>query len=398
MFAKIFAIAWKDAILRFSSWTELLFFIILPLTFTFLLGGSSVGAPEGVRLLVSDADGSALSAELITQLDALDALRVDELSATDAATQFGDEQAVAWLALEDGFEDVLLRGDSAEINLSIQPDTTDAVAVQQAIGVAVGKVSRAISIANRATALAAEQRPFESDAERNSFFDASLAAAESAIATAPEKISRVQPEGSEGEDGFNLAAHQSAGQLITWVFIPLLATSGMFAYERTYGTFRRLLTTPTKSTTYLLGTIFGQLGLGLVQMLLLVGFGALVMGVKWGSAPVGLALMLFTFGLASVALGTLMGTFVKTESQAGNISIMAGMVMALIGGCWYPIELFPESARTVSRFFPTHWAMQGLTDLSMRGLGTSAILPEAGILVAFAAVFFAVAVLRFRAD
>ena len=41
---KIFAIAWKDAIIRFASSSELLFFIILPIVFTFLLAG---GTPSG---------------------------------------------------------------------------------------------------------------------------------------------------------------------------------------------------------------------------------------------------------------------------------------------------------------------------------------------------------------
>ena len=53
---KIFAIAWKDAIIRFASSSELLFFIILPIVFTFLLAG---GTPSGnednrIRLLVVD--------------------------------------------------------------------------------------------------------------------------------------------------------------------------------------------------------------------------------------------------------------------------------------------------------------------------------------------------------
>ena len=68
------------------------------------------------------------------------------------------------------------------------------------------------------------------------------------------------------------AAHASSGQLITWVFIPLLGTSGVSAYERTVGTLRRLLTTPTKKATFLLGTITGQLGQAVVQMALLLLF------------------------------------------------------------------------------------------------------------------------------
>lgn len=43
MFSKITTIAWKDAIIRFSSRSELLFFLVLPLVFIFLLGGGLTG-------------------------------------------------------------------------------------------------------------------------------------------------------------------------------------------------------------------------------------------------------------------------------------------------------------------------------------------------------------------
>ena len=133
----------------------------------------------------------------------------------------------------------------------------------------------------------------------------------------------------------------------------------MFAVERQNGTLRRLLTTPTRKSTYLLGTIFGQVLTALVQMLLLIVFGILVMKLNWGSQPLALAVMMVTSALAAAALGTTLGTFVKTESQASGLSIMTGMVMALLGGCWYPIELFPQAVQNIVKVLPTTWAMQG---------------------------------------
>jgi ABC-2 type transport system permease protein len=142
----------------------------------------------------------------------------------------------------------------------------------------------------------------------------------------------------------------------------------------------------------LLGTLTGQLATGLVQMLLLVGFGALVLGLNWGPSPLALALVLVAFGLAAAALGTLLGTLVRSESQASGLSIMLGMSLALLGGCWYPLELFPQIARQAALLLPTTWAMQGLTDLVLHGRGLTAVLPEAGVLTAFAAAFFALRV------
>ena len=170
----------------------------------------------------------------------------------------------------------------------------------------------------------------------------------------------------------------------------------MFAYERQKGTLRRLLTTPTSKATYLFGAIFGQSVLAFMQMLLLVVFGILVMGLRWGHAPAALALMLVSSILAAAALGTTLGTLVKTEGQATGLSIMLGMVMALLGGCWYPAELFPDAVLFANRILPTTWAMQGMLDIVRRGQGLAAILPEAGVLLGFALVFFAFGVWRFR--
>jgi len=180
------------------------------------------------------------------------------------------------------------------------------------------------------------------------------------------------------------------------VFIPLIGLSGTFAYERQKGTLRRLMTTPTTRATFLFGTILAQVLTALLQMALLIGFGAFVMKVNWGQSPAALVIMLVASALAASALGTMLGTIVKTESQAMGLSIMLGMVMALLGGCWYPLELFPEVVRNIVKVLPTTWSMQGLLDILLRGGGVSAILPEAGVLLAFALVFFVIGVWRFK--
>jgi ABC-2 type transport system permease protein len=92
----------------------------------------------------------------------------------------------------------------------------------------------------------------------------------------------------------------------------------------------------------------------------------------------------------------MLGTFVKSASQANGLSIMLGMVMALLGGCWYPLELFPKVVQTVVKVLPTSWAMQGLLDIVLRGRGILAVLPESGVLLGFAAVFFTIGILRFK--
>ena len=75
---------------------------------------------------------------------------------------------------------------------------------------------------------------------------------------------------------------------------------------------------------------------------------------------------------------------------------MLGMAMALLGGCWWPMELFPTGMQQIVKVLPTTWAMSALTDITMRGQGLVDILPETGVLLAFAAVFFLIGLWRFR--
>ncbi len=393
---KILAIAWKDTLLRFSGMAEWLFFLILPIVFTVILaGGTGASADSRIRLVVVDQANSPLSTELITTLGKSEAVRPEVLPLNRAEDEFSKRRTSAMLVISSGFDLQHLRQGSVELELRQQPNNMNALVASQAVMAVISRISSAVDIANSSVAEAEGIKPFESDIARQAYFDTALQEAQTQMDQAPDRVA-VSQGATKDQIEYDPRANSSAGQLITWVFIPLIGISAMFAYERQKGTLRRLLTTPTQKATYLIGTIIGQVAMALVQMLLLVGFGILVMRLNWGHSPEALAVMLIASTLAAAALGTTLGTFVKTEGQASGLSLVLGMVMALLGGCWYPIELFPQFVRTAVKVLPTAWAMQGMLDIVLRGQGLSAILPEAGVLLGFAAVFFVVGIWRFR--
>lgn len=394
---KIFAIAWKDAIIRFSSSSELLFFIILPLVFTFLLAGGTPSGDEDPRigLLVVDEANTAVSKQILGELENSTAVRPEVVSRAEAQDQFDDRRADAVFIIPAGIDIASLQGGSAEVELLQQPNNLNATIAERAISTAIRRVSSVISAARTAIIQREAKQPFASAAEEQAYFESSLNLAQTIQNETPERVNVIEGNTEDRVD-YDPRANTSAGQLITWVFVPLFAISALFAYERQQGTLRRLLTTPSSKATFLLGTISGQVVIALIQMLLLVGFGILVMKLNWGREPLALLIILITTALAAAAFGTMLGTFIKTENQAGGISTMFGMVFALLGGCWYPLELFPPAVQNMVKILPTTWAMQGMLDLVLRGKGLMDILPEAGVLLGFAAIFFTVGVLRFR--
>lgn len=391
---KIFAITFRDMRLRFTSFTEWLFFLILPILFTFILsGGTGPRADTRIELLVVDQAQTSLSAELLTTLEASESINPELADLDDGEQKFDSREISALLIIPAGFDQSALESGALTLELRQQPNNLNALVAQRAVQAVISRVGQAVDIA-RNSVEEAESRGLP-EADRQAYFDEALEQAQTLLAEAPDRLTESMGNTADQIE-YDPRANSSAGQLITWVFIPLIALSELFASERQAGTLRRILTTPTRKGTYIFGTIFGQVLIALAQMALLVGFGILVMKLNWGQDIPGLIIMLVTGALAAAAFGTMLGTFVKTAAQAQGLSIMLGMVMALMGGCWYPLELFPEVVRNAVKVLPTTWTMQGLLDLVLRGQAWTAILPEAGVLLGFAAVFFVVGIWRFK--
>lgn len=393
---KMLAIMRKDILLRFSSPSEWLFFLILPLLFTFLLSGGTGGGNSDARsvLPVVDEAQSELSAQILAELEHSTVVRPQKASRAEAESRFSERKVAFWLLIPEGVTLATLREGSREITLYTQPNNLNALAAQRSVQSALRKVGLSLQAASLAVQQAETRHPFSSAAEREAYFDRAMELATNLQSAAPSRLVVNQAQTSD-EILYDPKANSSAGQLITWVFIPLLGISALFAAERNAGTLARLITTPTSRAAFLLGTIGGQVAMALVQMLLLVGFGVVVLGVPWGREPLALMVLLVAAALAAGALGCTLGTIIRSDSQANNLSILLGMVMALLGGCWYPLELFPAAVQQAVKVLPTTWAMQGMIDLTLRGEGLAGILPEVGVLLGFAGVFLGIGVWRF---
>ena len=132
---KIFAIAWKDAIVRFASSSELLFFIILPVVFTFLLAG---GTPNGeqenrIRLLVVDEAQTAISQQIIDELENSTAVYPEVVGREEAQSQFDERRASSVLIIPAGIDLASLQSGSAEVEMLQQPNNLNATVQERAV-------------------------------------------------------------------------------------------------------------------------------------------------------------------------------------------------------------------------------------------------------------------------
>jgi len=188
------------------------------------------------------------------------------------------------------------------------------------------------------------------------------------------------------------------GVLVMFVMMNLLIFGGTsISSERREGVLRRFMVHPVSKTELVFGKIAGLLGLGLVQITYMLLASMLLMKFHLGSAFPQVLVTLMVYGWAAGSLGVLIGSIISRDDKIVAICVLASMVFAALGGCWWPLEIVPDKVRLLGHLSPSAWAMDALHQLISFGGSWREIATQLAILSGFAAVANALAIRFFRA-
>jgi ABC-2 type transport system permease protein len=358
-----FAIIIKDIRVRFCSPMELVFFILLPVVFTVVLSGVSLRSSGNVKnvplILLQDTVRSEQTRAFRALLDTMPGARIRNV--TDPTALISSSEPDLLISLTPVADPVMGLPFTAGFRLSPWRGSAGATAQSVAAWLqAARNGTRPV-----APAVADEEAPAE----------ATAVAATDAPGT---------------------AAISNAGQIITWVLMPLLGIGVGFLTERRRGTMRRVWTTPIPRTLVSAASIVAEVLGALVQIGLLIGFGTIVLGLRWFSHPLELIGLCVAFCVAGASLGALLGTVCRTPRQASSLGLALGLVMAVFGGCWYPSALFPASLRSITRLDPAGWAMKGFLAVLSPEAGAGQAVWSMAMLLGFGVAVFFLSVLASR--
>lgn len=190
---------------------------------------------------------------------------------------------------------------------------------------------------------------------------------------------------SEEFDSIGQYDFGASGQLLLFVFLTTLTGATTMIQARRNGVVRRMLTAPVTATQVTVGTVLGRWVLGFFQGAYIMAASSLLFGVQWGNLPTAL-LVLALFALVAAGAAILLGTLLENEGAAVGVGVGAGLVLAALGGSMFPLELFPDTMRTIANVVPHAWAYEALAEVQRRGGTVVDVLPELGVLAAMAAL------------
>jgi ABC-2 type transport system permease protein len=156
-------------------------------------------------------------------------------------------------------------------------------------------------------------------------------------------------------------AQSVSGMSVMMLLFGLTGAGALLLSEKESGTLRRLFAMPIARESVLLGKLLFIGILGTLQMLILFVYGELMFGVGLFRDPLTLAVLIVTWVAASSGFAMFIATFCKSAKQADGLATVLILVMAALGGCWFPLQMMdlPTPMFLITRSMMTFWAMDG---------------------------------------
>jgi len=393
---RIIDLALKDLAQILRDRKSLLFLVAMPIIFTLFMGfaykGGNSTETNDNRMQIAWVDGepeAGLNKALFDNLNTSDVVkpvRMDKTSALDAL-QKGQVDGV--VVIPAGFGAQAAGGPTVQVTLIADAASTKGQSLYQVLRVPIAQLMSTVETAQ--LSVEAIGKPSEFAPAFDAAWSRWQELRKSSLIQVEQAVAH-KPESWFGDNPYNQA---SPGILVQFAIFGLVTSAQILVQERKTRTLQRLMTTAMKRWEMVAGHMLAMFAIVFLQTALLVIFGQLVLKVDYMREPLGTLLIAVTLGLWVAGMGLLIGVLAKSDDQVVMFSMIFMFLFSALGGTWFPLEVAGGAFSALGRWMPSAWAMTGLQNILIRGLGLESIWTAAGILLAYAAGFFVLAVWRF---
>lgn len=159
---------------------------------------------------------------------------------------------------------------------------------------------------------------------------------------------------------------------------------------------KRLVATPMPKAYYLLAFLFSRLLMLVIEVSVLVGFGAFIFKVPMRGPLPELALLCVVTSLSFGSLGLLISSRVQTIEAASGLMNLVMMPMWIVSGVFFSAQRFPDALQPVIKALPLTAAIDALRANMLQGASLAQVAPELAVLGGWMLLCFPLALRLFR--
>ncbi len=405
-FKHVWYIAVKNLRLFVTDRTAVIMFILFPFLFIImfnLLMSNAGSQDERLTLHLSTQETSGISLQIIQSLETKDAALLPAGSPiivwakdyTQAKADVAANKISGFLGFPADFSQNIQSGRDTQLEIVVQSDATN---LHMALNGLAESLASRIN-ANRVelhTVLNVMTQQGRSELEIQQAVMQIIQRQSSGDSGPPMVAYKIENVGDV--EPFNASSFVVPGYLVMFVFFAAAIASTEIIQERRNHTLERLMAGSVNKQSILGGIYLGGVLRGLVQIFIFWTAGVLVFKVDLGVAPWAVFLLSFLMVMMSAAFSVMLATLVKTDRSASALAVLCALLLAPLGGCWWPLFIVPAWMRFLAKFTPHGWANEGFNNLIIFGAKGGDVVWPMVALALFAAAFMLIAIARFRTD
>jgi ABC-2 type transport system permease protein len=184
------------------------------------------------------------------------------------------------------------------------------------------------------------------------------------------------------------------GVILTMTMV--LFTAIAIVRERERGNLEMLIATPVSPWELTIGKVLPFVGIGLLQVTIVLVLGGLLFDVPLRGSLFELYVAALVFIVASLSLGVFLSTLASSQFQAMQMAFFTFLPQILLSGFMFPYAGQPVAAQYVAEILPLTHFLRLIRGIMLRGATLSELWPSLAALGVFTVVVLAIAVSRVR--
>lgn len=380
----MFTIAWKDMKIRLKDRKSFITLLLMPIVLTMILGSALSGVfgedgtlPEtsaGIVVSSTDKVTDQFIQEVLQGKGLRDSITVSEFKTEEDLREALENRKIdAGLILPVNWGEGLMMGEektvtilkdpAKEIQSTILSSITESfvdriTTVSVAAGTVAEKLSAVVPVSNQDVNSAGLMTSLVDDLSE----------------IAGSKVSAVVNE-KDGKEPISGMQYYAAAMGAMFILFNTTIGAKTIIQERKTDTLARLMCTPIRHSSIMIGKFLGTFSFSLLQFIVFVITTHYLFGVAWGNNILQLLVVGIAYSVAVAGLSMIIAGLITEEKTADTMGGIGVQILALLGGSMIPLASFPNIMQQTANIAPNKWALNSFLEIMNGTSWSSLVMP-----------------------
>ncbi|WP_338597801.1 ABC transporter permease [Clostridium baratii] len=340
--------------------------ILLPILIVIFMGKFMYADQVAINIGIAGEDNSLINKLIEDSIENNSSINVINVEENDIKSKIGEKSIDAAIVLDNDIYSKLFKGETDCVKVIGKEEDSTVDLVKEIISLELNNINMLI----------------KGSKDESSFYEA--------LENYNKKNMKIEKGILQNQERDNEISGIFVGFIIMFMFVKATLGANRINNDKYDKVYERFFVSGVKVWQYYLGNIIASLISILIQIILTLLCLNIFTNVNLGMSNLNMFIVLFLVSILAVSIGTFCIAITRNSEEASILSNILSMSLLMIGGCFVPIEFFPEFINKISKFLPTRWAMDMVFEFQ-NGVLVNELWRNIVVILLFSITFFLLA-------